>query len=463
MTARLTQLWRSMPLRLAMLLVLLFTVVSLLSLAASYAVTQSSFEAAIRADLTQDMAGFRAAPSAGAVAQLVEAESRETDPSRLILSYVAPDGRIYGNGAVARDDEGWHIVSLNADRAEHTGVYLSLTDTLYGGLLTIARSRAEIAALGQVFLNILLISLLPTALIALGGGLIIARRSKRHVEVVGRALDAMTTGDLAARVEIGPRWSDDLVRIGGKLNQMAGAQERSVAALRQVSTDIAHDLKTPIQRVAVHLDDLAHKTPPDTEQAALVGRAQDELDGIAAVFRSLLQLAQVEAGSPRARFAPVDLDALCRTMVEVFEPTATGNDQTLVYHPGPEAVQVEGDRALLGQLLSNLIENALRHTGPGSTVAVRLEQRAGQPRLSVTDDGPGIPEAERAHVLQRLYRLDRSRHTAGNGLGLSLVEAVAKLHGATLALEDAGPGLRVVVLFPPQMPRTDPAPVAQDA
>ena len=225
MKARLAQLWRSMPVRLALLLVLLFSTVSLLSLAASYAVTQNSFEAAIRADLEQDIAGFRAAPNAGAVALLVDAESRDTDPSRIVLSYISPNGRLFGNGAIARDDEGYHIVSLTQDRAEYDGAYLALTIPLYGGQLTVARSRAQIEALGTVFLNILLISLLPTVLIALSGGLYLARRSKRHVEVIGHTLDDLTDGDLAARVSVSPNWADDMIRIGNKVNQMAGAQE----------------------------------------------------------------------------------------------------------------------------------------------------------------------------------------------------------------------------------------------
>ena len=131
------ELWRSMPLRLAVMLVALFTTVSLISLAASYAVTQSSFEHSIRADLRQDLAGFRAAPTATAVARLVEAESREVDPNRLILSYIAPSGRIYGNGAIARDDAGFRIISLDRDRAEYDGAYLSLTDSLYLSLIHI--------------------------------------------------------------------------------------------------------------------------------------------------------------------------------------------------------------------------------------------------------------------------------------------------------------------------------------
>jgi signal transduction histidine kinase len=315
MMARLSQIWRSMPLRLAILLVALFALISLLSLAASYAVTQSSFEQSVRADLRQDLAGFRAAPNARAVAILVDAESREADPNRLIISYIGPDGRIYGNGAIARDDEGFHIMSLDKTRTEYDGDYLSLTDPLYGGLITIARSRAEIMALRDVFVNILLISLLPTVFIALSGGLILARRSKRHVEVVSSALDRMTSGDLAARVQIGPRWSDDLVRIGNKLNQMAGAQDAQMKALKGVSSDIAHDLKTPLQRVAVHLDELQSHLPHDTQTADLIARTQAEVADMTRVFQSLLQLAQVEAGSPRARFEKVDLAAVCVSVV----------------------------------------------------------------------------------------------------------------------------------------------------
>ncbi|NEK22599.1 sensor histidine kinase [Sulfitobacter sp. JBTF-M27] len=448
MKDRIRQLWRSMPIRLAILLVALFAVVSLLSLAASYAVTQSSFEQTIRADLRQDLAGFRAAPNARAVALLVDAESREADPNRLILSYIGPDGRIYGNGAIAQDDEGFHIFSLNPERAQFSGDYLSLTDTLYGGLITVARSRAEIVALRDVFVNILLISLLPTVLIALSGGLILARRSKRHVEVVSSALDRMTSGDLGARVTIGPRWSDDLVRIGGKLNQMAGAQEAQMKALKGVSSDIAHDLKTPLQRVAVYLEELEAKVDEDGEVAALVSKTQDEVNDMTRVFQSLLQLAQVEAGSPRNRFEKVDLAQVCRTVVEVFEPSAVASHHHLTLTADLEEAFIKGDRALLGQMLSNLIENALRHTPDGSHVSVQLTAQDGQLKLIVADNGPGIPADEKDKVVQRLYRLDRSRHTPGHGLGLSLVEAVAGLHGATVELADNAPGLRVELSFP---------------
>lgn len=439
------QLWRSMPLRLALVLVVLFGTVSLLSLAASYAVTRAAFEQSIRDDLAQDLAGFRAAPSARAVALLVQAESQETDPDRLVLSYVSRTGRIYGNGAVARDDEGFHIISLEEGRAQLDGEYLALSERLYGGRLTIARSRAEIEALQPVFLNILWISLLPTVLIALSGGLILARRSQRHVEVIRAALERLMGGDLSARVARGPRWSDDLSRIGDAVNVMAGAQERNVEALRQVSSDIAHDLKTPVQRVSLQLEALADVVK-DPEAAELVAQTRGEVAGISAVFSSLLQLAQVENGTLKAQFAPVNLAELSRTMVEIYEPTAAERDQKL-HFCGPDKAMVLGEKTLLGQLIANLLENAVHHAGAGAEIAVNIGVSAQGITLIVTDNGPGIPEAERSKVTQRLYRLDQSRNTAGNGLGLSLVDGVARLHGATLSFEDAGPGLRVKAEF----------------
>ena len=452
MRGRIRQLWRSMPVRLALLLVLLFSTVSLISLLASYAVTRNSFETAIRADLEQDIAGFRAAPNSRAVALLVDAESRGTDPGRVILSYITPNGQIFGNGAIARDDEGYHIVSLAKSRTEYDGDYLSLTIRLYGGQLTVARSLAQIEALRVVFFNILLLSLLPTILIALSGGLYLARRSKRHVEVIGGTLDDLTNGDLTARVTMGPRWADDLVRIGDKVNQMAGAQEAQTQMLRQVSSDIAHDLKTPIQRVAVYLDDMARTVPSASEEGALLGKAQDEVAGIASVFQSLLQIASVESGSPKAHFKPVNLNQLCETMTEVYEPAAAAKGQSLVCAVPDKTVQVVGDKNLLGQVLANLVENAMRHTPEGSKITVTLAQNAGRAIVEIADNGPGIPAAEREKVVRRLYRLDRSRNTPGNGLGLSLVEGVVKLHGGHLSLLDNAPGLRVRIEFQTHSP-----------
>ncbi len=167
------------------------------------------------------------------------------------------------------------------------------------------------------------------------------------------------------------------------------------------------------------------------------------------MFHALLQIAQIETGSPKAGFRAVDLSELCTTFCELYEPAAIDAGHALSFHPpGGSGIQVVGDRGLLGQVLANLIENTLRHTPPGTQVAIGLSATDGRVVMSVSDNGPGVPEAERDLVLRRLYRMDRSRTSPGAGLGLSLVNSIAMLHGAEVRLLDNQPGLRVELVFP---------------
>lgn len=440
---------RSTPLRLALALVALFAVVSLLSLWASYIVTQRSFIQTIRDDLTQDMAGFRAAPTSLALARLVEAEAEATDPERLVLSYVAPNRRHFGNAVIGRDADGYHILTGLPDNPRVTGRFMALTASMKGGQLTIARSLSEVEALKSVYLRILILSLIPTVLIGLSGGLYLARRSASRVRTINDTLDALTGGGLDARVGPGTGWPADLAEIARKVDAMAEAQEGSVAALRQVSSDIAHDLKTPIQRVAVYLSDLSEREVSDRVSRDLLEKAKAELDGIVGVFHALLQIAQIESGSPKAGFAPVDLAELCGTFRDLYEPAAgeAGHDVTFTA-PVEGPCTVNGDRGLLGQVIANLLENAIRHTPAGTAIEISLTRGEEGIVLGVADDGPGVPDDERELVLRRLYRGDQSRSTPGSGLGLSLVGSIASLHGAELHLTDNAPGLRVALCFP---------------
>ena len=444
---RLATLLRASAVRLALGLVALFALVSIASLAASYAASRSSLDATMRRDLTQDVAGFRAAPSAAALAALVAAEARVSDPNRIVLSYVMPTGQRFGNGQLAQDRDGYFLTTLDDSDTRFDGQYLALTTPLYGGQLTVARSRSEIDQLWTVFRNIVLLSLLPTLVIALGAGLVLARRSAHQVNALGRTLDQLTSGDLAARVRPTSRWSDDFHRIAERIDRMAAAQETSVESLRQVSSDVAHDLKTPIQRISVHLDDLSGLPLPE-EAASLVDQAQTEVAGVVSVFHALLQIAQIEAGTPKSRFAPVDLVPLVQTFAELYDPSAAEEGRSLTLAISTDRATVLGDRDLLGQILANLIENALRHTPPGTAITLGLARQGDSVVLSVADKGPGIPAAERSKVLQRLYRLERSRTTPGSGLGLSLVAVIADLHDARLSLQDNGPGLIVALSMP---------------
>ncbi|MEI4487470.1 HAMP domain-containing sensor histidine kinase [Frigidibacter sp. MR17.14] len=446
--SRSRRLWLSTPVRLAAGLVALFVLASLATLAASYAVTRASLAEGLRDDLRAAVAGYSAAPTPGAIGDLVNAEAQATDPRRRIISYLSPDGRRYGNGYLAPGEEGFRLYPLEDLQLENHLPYLAFTARLRGGLLTVAASQSQIEDLGRAYVTLLLVSLLPSVVIAMAGGVWIARRTGRRIDGLGAVLDRIAAGELSARVAGPHRRDDDLTVIGERINDMASAREAATEALRQVSADIAHDLKTPIQRVSVLLERLRGVEGLPEEALALADKAGAETEGIAATFQALLQIAQIEGGSPRARFALVDLAEIARTLGEVYAPSAedSGHRLDLAIAPGP--VRVTGDRALLGQVIANLIENALRHTAPGSRIRLSLAEDAGGARLAVEDDGPGIPEAERGNVLRRLYRLERSRTTPGSGLGLSLVAVIADLHGAELRLEGADPGLRVAIDFP---------------
>jgi len=434
--------------RLSFWLALMFVIVSSLSLGATYFVVRNSQESAIRVSLVQDMAGFRAAPSATAVAARVRAETAETDPTRRLLSYRFPSGVIAGNATLMQDAEGFHAVISGVSSDEVTGHFISLTEVVNGGLMTVALTAQPLENLRNTFLLIFLFSLLPTCVVALGGGFFLARRASKHLTLIENTLVRLTSGDLSARVDNTNTTQNDLSRIGERVNSMAKAQEKSMSALKQISADIAHDLKSPIQRIAVLLFDLRDIDGLPEKAKTLAKRATDETQSVDRTFQSLLQIAQLEGGSPRAGFAPVNLCELAEIFVDIYQPNAEEQGRQVVLLTPQQPVVISGDKALLGQLLANLIENALRHTPIGTDIRVTVSTDAKTARLSVSDQGPGIPADQRQNVLRRLYRLEASRTTPGSGLGLSLVSAIADLHDAKLDLRSADPGLLIEISFP---------------
>jgi len=432
--------FKSTPLRLTAALIALFSVVSLVSFGVAYVVARKTVEQAIRSSLYQELAVYRAAPSADALSALVQAQAAAMRPEQKIVTYVDPYGRRVGNGAIIRTSEGFEAVALQqGDKVART--YFALTERLQGGYLTLAGSADALQNLLTTMVIVLTVSLVPTVIIVLVGGLWLARRSARRITQMEGVLKQITEGDLAARIREGEGAQDDLGRIARRIDQMAAAMQGQVTELKQVSSDIAHDLRTPIQRLRLMLEDA---TEAEGERRdALIEKAFAETEAIGRTFQSLLQLAQIEGGKPGASFVPVDLAELVESVAGLYEPVAEDAGQSLVVEigePGP----VMGDKTLLGQVLVNLIENAMRHAGEAA--AIRVELKGTQ--ITVADNGPGIPEAERKNVLRRLYRLDSARSTPGNGLGLSLVSAIAELHGAELRLEDNAPGLRVCLCLP---------------
>jgi signal transduction histidine kinase len=227
------------------------------------------------------------------------------------------------------------------------------------------------------------------------------------------------------------------------LNAMLERIQQLLEGLRQVTSDIAHDLRTPLGRLRQRLEDAREHATNTAEYAAATEAAIAEADSLLEIFSALLRIAQIEAGAQKSAFTDVDLSVLMRSIAEAYAPPAEDSDHKLESAIA-DGASLTGDRQLLAQMVSNLVENALTHTPAGCTVRLALRKAGSRIEIEVADNGPGIPEAERDKVFDRFYRLDRSRTTAGSGLGLALVKAIATLHGLTLRLEDRQPGLAVI-------------------
>ena len=442
MRAEWADILRSTPMRMTLRLVALFTLISLLTFAATWWLANRALLDATEAGLDASLDELSALGDQKDIAEAVGRLAARADPENTIVIFDRAAGlvgnypdRVPGSGLREFDP---------ADRGDgFSSRYIVKSREVPGGILTLGQSADAFDEIREVFGQVLSFTLAPTLLLVLAAGIFSARRSARRLAAIEHTLDRLRGGELSARLPDMPGPADDLSRVGRGIDRLAEAQQASTEALRQVSADIAHDLKTPIQRLSVQLARIRDDLPDGVAPEAL-DRAEAEIDGIVAIFQSLLRIAQIEGGSPRTRFVPVELAGLAATMAEVYEPAAEESGHAMTVETGGEA-RIMGDRALLGQVIANLIENALRHTPPGSAVTLRVDG----PRLIVADSGPGIPAGERRKVLRRLYRLDRSRTTPGSGLGLSLVEAIVKLHGGTIDLQDNAPGLRVLVNLPP--------------
>jgi len=283
--------------------------------------------------------------------------------------------------------------------------------------------------------------------LGISGGALLSRAFLRRVDTIARTAEAIIGGDLGHRVPMRGT-GDDLDRLASTLNRMLDRIAILMDSLRQVTTDVAHDLRSPLSRLYQRLEDARTHARSMADYEAAIDAALGEAQGLLETFSALLRIAQAEGASPRAGFTDVNLTAVTEAVSDAYRLDAEDADHQLVATIA-EGVVVSGDQELLTQALANLVENALRHTPPGTHINVRLEgDTAAGALLLVEDDGPAVAEADLPRLTDRFYRGERSRTTPGNGLGLSLVNAVAELHGAELSLVATRPGLRVRLAFP---------------
>jgi len=337
------------------------------------------------------------------------------------------------------EGEGWPAGEIHRARAR--------AFQLRGGFhLLVGRDLYELQRTEQLIVRTLVWGLAITLVLGLIGGSMMTRSMVRRIEAVNQTSREIMSGDLSRRIPINHS-GDDFDELAGNLNAMLDRITALMEEVRRISDNIAHDLKTPLSRLKNSLDLLHAGNEKDAaSRAALVEQAIAEADGLLSTFNALLRIARIESGERRAAFAAVDLHQLLQDVVGFYAPLAEERQQDLTLTVNAVAA-VRGDRDLLFQAIANLLDNAIKYTPARCRIEVELSEQAGHARVNVTDVGPGIPEQERDKVFQRFYRLEQSRGQPGNGLGLSLVAAVATLHEITLRMEDNNPGLRVVLDF----------------
>ncbi|MBW2421551.1 MAG: HAMP domain-containing protein [Deltaproteobacteria bacterium] len=449
------ELLRTSTFRLALLYMALFGGSVLLLLGFIYwstvAFMSSQTDATIEAEIVGLSEQYREHGAGGVVATIRERVERDPDSSSVYLlvspSYKPLAGNLTAWPAEAAEQDGWLGFEFKDPRAGGRIFQARARPfVLEGGLrLLVGRDTRELKATQQLIVRALLWGIAITVALASMGGMAMSRSMLRRIEEINQTSREIMAGDLSRRVPTTGS-SDDFDELAANLNAMLDEIQRLMDGIRQISDNVAHDLRTPLTRLRNRLEQLRGEMEPDSSQLEQVERGIADADQLLSTFSALLRIARIEAGGLRLANEVVDLAALVRDAAELYEPLA--DDKEVALDAGVEgSPTIRGDRDLLFQALTNLLDNAVKYTPQGGRVSIVAGGDAGRVEVCVSDTGSGIPALERENVLQRFYRLEGSRTTPGNGLGLSLVAAVAAMHHGALVLDDNAPGLRATLRF----------------
>ena len=390
-------------------------------------------------------------------------ESRALRPGSNLYLVTTPTGvAIAGNvGSLAPgviSTIGWSETAYrrleDQDRSDHRAL-VRVAELPDGLRLLIGRDLDERRRMFVIVAKAAQWSVLVVVVLGILGGIFVARRVLQRIDAMTGTTQRIMTGDLSGRLPVG-RSGDELDRLAGNLNAMLERIEALMKGLKEVSDNIAHDLKTPLTRLRNRAEEALAKSSCEADYRAALERTIEESDGLIRTFNALLMIARAESGQARGNMDDFDAAEVASGIHELYEPLAEDDGMTLRLKTAP--APLHGNRELIGQALANLVENAIKYgkpAQPGTVVSLDAKQILIEARregdtvlLCVADRGPGIPEADRKHAVERFVRLDSSRSQPGSGLGLSLASAVATLHGGELRLSDAHPGLEATLAIP---------------
>ena len=450
---RLANLYRSTPFRLALAFAVLFVCAFLLSGLAAFDLIKKELNARYDNRTKEMFSTITQAYADSDIQDVIDATRAHiaaTSGQRSLFLLQAPDGRaLAGNVAPGSVPEGW-----SERPGSDFGIKGDYSYRLYSGKvgpdnLVVGTSNEETEELIEIVAGSFGWASIVVILLAVAGGALLASRAQRRLDAVGDTMARVSHGELAARIPLLGRGNDDLDLLSREINDALERLSAAVESMRQVSSDIAHDLKTPLNHLKMTLEDARLKQDRGLPVAEELESLAEEVGAINQTFEALLRIAQIESGARKARFTRIDLNEIFATLAEVYGDVAEDAGDALVWTSDANAeALISGDRELLTQMFANLIENAIRHCPPGAIIRLNVTTSRDRIDTVVVDNGPGIPAEERDKVFRRLYRLEKSRTSPGTGLGLSTVKAIAELHDAVIALTDAAPGLRVTISFP---------------
>jgi signal transduction histidine kinase len=318
--------------------------------------------------------------------------------------------------------------------------------------LIVARDIESQETLKRLLRTAFILGYAVIILIGAAGAVIVSRRVLRRVDAASNAARSIMQGNLALRIPVTGR-NDEFDRLSQNLNAMLDRIQDLMTGLKNVSDNIAHDLKTPLHRLRTRAERALQSSRSPDKLAEALGSVIEEADTLIQTFDALLSIARLEAGSRSESFGPLNICALTRDVADLYEPAAEERGLSLQIACSGD-VMMAGEKHLIGQALANLLDNAIKYAAPSGKAApadagkaagveIGLEDKGDAVDIVISDRGPGVPAADRERVLQRFVRLQPSRSIQGSGLGLSLVAAVARLHDGAVSLEDNEPGLRV--------------------
>jgi signal transduction histidine kinase len=352
--------------------------------------------------------------------------------------------------------ETWYRRLDEGDNTEHRAL-VKVTELTNGFRLLIGRDLEERRRLFGIVAKGTQWSVLVVIVLGICGGVFVSRRVLQRIDAMTGTAQRIMAGDLTGRLPVG-RSGDELDRLAGNLNAMLERIEALMNGLKEVSDNIAHDLKTPLTRLRNRAEEALARSSSEADYRAALERTIEESDGLIRTFNALLMIARAESGQARGNMDDFDAADVAGGIHELYEPLAEDDGMTLKVKA--QAAPIHGNRELISQAVANLVENAIKYGKPAAQsagtvvsmdarqITIEAKREGDQVLLSVTDRGPGIPEADRKHVVERFVRLEASRTMPGSGLGLSLASAVATLHGGELRLGDAHPGLVATLVLP---------------